>query len=957
MEKNLNPIIEAYFIWFQRSTHSKIEDAYPELRSEEYLKNLDRSGFIDYFFRFAQEGGKIQSGGYRTAGLFKRTIEDKFEEFRNYVLEPYNEKFNIDSWLLQTNNFLYFGGGIATIFLNRIDKNRFAIVNNKSRDGLKALGYAVKGDLVDQYHCIENAQKDLMKEFPLIKNFFMADAINQFLIGEKEGEPYLIKLTHSDNSGTLKPIDHNYWIFQCNPDNYDIVKEWKNIKDDTWKVTSHKSEISVGDKVIIWVTGPESGCYALCTITSEIKKVEEDKEDIVELTIDYNLTANPVFKEQLMHLPEFDDFKAGFRGTNFSATKKQYETILQMINLPLDFSDEEVKLIKQIRKINNGTAIVLHFNLLSDLVRFLNVGRDDERIVFNANPNYNYIHFTINQRYAFSVSGNKFSILSSKAFLEDFIKNPNFIRSGVFDAFTGEKDPSCWIELKQAGLENESIRNEWFKASEKELQFGNKSSYIKYDNPAYRKAVFDPKYREKILQIAFSGIQVNDQEMKYRNSSVKLPLNLILYGPPGTGKTFKLINEYFDYFTDKNVGKSKDLFTYELVNTLTWWEIIVMVVYDLRTTKVNDIAFHPLMAEKINQSKNSTPRNTIWYWLQYYSKADCPNINVSKRSEIQLFFKDENSVWTIDKTKTEETLPDLIDKLSSWKNYVPEVNLTRRYDMVTFHQSFSYEDFVEGIRPDLSDTEGEIRYHIEPGIFYRICEKATREPGKPYALFIDEINRGNISKIFGELITLIEPGKREKIEVLLPYSKTMFSVPDNLWIIGTMNTADRSIALLDTALRRRFSFLEMVPEPSLLSNNINGIDLRQLLTVMNERIEFLLDRDHTIGHSYFINCTNYADIAKVFKDNIIPLLQEYFYNEWEKIQLVLGDNKEWGKSEDVKLIQLKKEYSVQKEKELFGKDIDDYEDLKTFQVNSYLTNGNFDLMPPQTFIYIYQKPA
>lgn len=462
-----------------------------------------------------------------------------------------------------------------------------------------------------------------------------------------------------------------------------------------------------------------------------------------------------------------------------------------------------------------------------------------------------------------------------------------------------------------------------------------------------------PNYVQKILNMF--EIDRNGNGIKER--SIDLPKNLILYGPPGTGKTYKLVNEYFSYFTDKNVGQSKDLFTFELVNPLTWWEIIVMVVYDLGNTKVNDIAVHPLMAEKINQSKNSTPRNTIWYWLQYYSKADCPNINVSKRSDIQLFYKDENSYWSIDKVKTEETLPDLIEKLNSWKGYTPELSLTKRYEMVTFHQSFGYEDFVEGIRPDLSDTEGEIRYHIEPGIFYRICEKAARDQGKPYALFIDEINRGNISKIFGELITLIEPEKRGKIEILLPYSKTLFTVPENLWIIGTMNTADRSIALLDTALRRRFSFFELEPEPFLLNEDIDGIDLRQLLTKINERIEFLLDRDHVIGHSYLINCRNSADIARVFKDNIIPLLQEYFYNDWQKIQLVLGDNKEWGKASDNQLIQLKKEYSAQDEKVLFGKDIDEFDELKTYQINPLLNNENLELIPTETFIQIYQKPV
>ena len=218
-----------------------------------------------------------------------------------------------------------------------------------------------------------------------------------------------------------------------------------------------------------------------------------------------------------------------------------------------------------------------------------------------------------------------------------------------------------------------------------------------------------------------------------------------------------------------------------------------------------------------------------------------------------------------------------------------------RIEFITFHQSYGYEEFVEGLRPETNQTSSGFRLVAKDGVLKRIASRARQSNNsEPYVLVIDEINRANVSKVLGELVTLLEDDKRQgeknEISVILPHSGERFTLPSNLYLLGTMNTADRSIALLDTALRRRFDFEELAPDSTQLAAvaEMTGIGLARVLETMNERLEWLIDRDHQIGHAWLMKAETREDVDRIMRHKIIPLIAEYFYDDWKKVRAVLG---------------------------------------------------------------------
>ena len=404
-------------------------------------------------------------------------------------------------------------------------------------------------------------------------------------------------------------------------------------------------------------------------------------------------------------------------------------------------------------------------------------------------------------------------------------------------------------------------------------------------------------------KIAIENIEVNNKLQSKNYPQLK---NQILYGPPGTGKTYNTVIKAIEITNPELIQKDKD-------GNVENYEVLKGKFDELRQKgQIEFVTFHQSYSyeEFVEGIKPDLESNDLKYKLDSgVFKRICQNAAKTMTDNFdEVYEKFINDLADYN----EDNLFQL--KTGKGKTFGITVNSNKNLSIYMGKNLTKWGTLTKENLKNLSDWQ----YYANP-IYtylknnYNLVVTETENSIQPYILIIDEINRGNISKIFGELITLIEEDKRGTLSVKLPYSQEDFTVPQNLYIIGTMNTSDRSIASIDIALRRRFKFVEMMPRPEKLvdKNNqplmVEDINLQNLLKTINERISYILDRDHQIGHSYFMNWKNYdmTTLKNVWFDEIIPLLNEYFYSDWDKLQAILGQANEIG-AEKSFIVKIKK---------------------------------------------------
>ena len=720
----------------------------------------------------------------------------------------------------------------------------------------------------------------------------------------------------------MKQTKVTEWIISGNPEQYNVVDAFHNLHRVDW---AQKANMTAGDIVYIYVSGNVKAIKFKC----RVNKADLDESDIddreYDLSGQFDGTAGRYMELELLEEYVGDEYsreelmKHGFRSPQ--GPIRMPESVKQYL--------ESISVFEHRYPVN--TAVWIATALLS-------AESFDSNPVCSKKDMYFKQTAIIQRAQKLAESSVANARCSQWCCADNDNSSNNYLRGD------SEEDSS----LRRLSLLDEfpeKTHPEGLNMADELTMNGNKITmeelfyFVREQYPT----IIGIEKTEAIKALEERGVL---QEMREANK--EFDKNLILYGPPGTGKTYnsatyavaicdeKSVDELTDYdavMARYNELKQAGRIAFTTFHQSYGYEEFIEGIKPVVDDEATDISYtiEPGVFKKFCDVAG-TPENMeidhnaqVWFVrLNGVGKNDLKD-ECFKEGTIRFNWENENVDDSYKKWFNMMNPGDYvvsynganvnIDGIGIIEDSEPFYDEHRSSFKWTRKVKWLVTDIVENIR-ELNGGKYLPNFEITKLNRVRISELlelvskhggyAGEKNEKPYVFIIDEINRGNISKIFGELITLIESTKRAGMEeaasAILPYSGNPFSVPSNVYILGTMNTADRSIALMDTALRRRFQFIEMMPDSDVLrkihADKVEDLDVAAMLDKINERITFLYDREHTIGHAFFTGLKDDASLSKlqsIFEKSVIPLLQEYFYEDYQKIQLVLGDN---AKSDD-----------------------------------------------------------
>lgn len=681
----------------------------------------------------------------------------------------------------------------------------------------------------------------------------------------------------------------NYWIFQGNPKEFDIVKALEGNALKTWRVKAHKDKIKKGDKVILWSGGKNAGVYALATVDSDVEilpepeieksyykdqTVYEDKERVF-LKVDYNLFSQPVLKPELENHSWFSKMKVGSQGTNFTATKEEYESILKLISkmnkliINISWNSKDWKEESQDKSnhewVKNGGVPYESWN-------FASAAKEN-----TAEHLFGYAKFTNNPK----ITGTSIFIFYSDKKIVGFYGNGAIVEKKVDDNtlnLRGDQNLSFVLENKIDNIIEKGYLEDGKRIGQGGFNYLHKNeTVIKILNEALN---LNPNQKDEITRLKewfMKEIMPNESNVS-NDTLIDVPLNQILYGPPGTGKTYNTVLEAAKIITrNKHItyDEALDKFNENLSNQIEFITFHQNYSYEdfIQGIRPDTENGNTLTFEK----KDGVFKRIADRALKNLVASENPE---SAKKEFDVVFQE--LIQPLNDGDVAE-VEIKMKKSSFFITTIGEKSIEFRKNIGDSEHTLSINTLRKMYDKGINDTIlGGLQPYYNP-ILELLLEKgkslATKIERKNYVIIIDEINRANISRVFGELITLIEDDKRygRKIpmRVTLP-SGDPFIVPSNLYIIGTMNTADKSIALLDIALRRRFEFVPKYPDPT-----VAGVHDSEILALLNKAVQSRKGYDFTIGHAYFMG--NDYTLENTINKKVIPLLLEYFMNNEDEV--------------------------------------------------------------------------